>query len=614
MPDFVISIRLQHVCIDRIESDLQMRPGVEDLAARSWSYPWGVVAVQRSRCPGYEPFVDGKGGLAFAVGRPRRIGWTHENEGETAFSEFISELSSAQSPKSLYSELTGMFVLVACSDKGVVLFTDKMGAYPVYRAASVNGDGVVLGTMPEVVSRLAGRDTDYDVVSLAEILVKNSATFPYTTRNGMAELAPGAKHVLQVGTDVVDYRQEHLWAPTEPDRWPSIRSSSDQLVHALRFAGEDITRGSSKVAVTLSGGADSRTVLSCVPAARRAGAITYMDHENRETQTAAAVAAAAAVPHHLARRNPHFYAQLAQLEAKLLGIERGFVHSHGYAIVESPAPFSYDLLLCGWASDTLLKGCYSPLKPLTAVRSWRRPRWLLKCVSQPLCCSWPAYNVVMDMMRSDIREACEDRMRRRLDEIRQWRPSSAAEWYGFYPLSRVQAASYALANARLFSADQLFIHSALIDVACSSRPFGKAANMVARPAFGEVNQSLAKIVNANTGRVDGCSVVGDVVRRACGRLQRRRGMGVLGKSQYPWYTEGSWVDYERLQRYSEVWSAIRMDAVVRMQTFQRVFSCDALREVPCYVDRAGPSFNYTIVKMACAMPIWEANGSPVPVR
>ena len=57
----------------------------------------------------------------------------------------------------------------------------------------------------------------------------------------------------------------------------------------MRAAGSDIAQSVDSIGVTLSGGLDSRAVLAVLPQ-DKVTAITYVTHENYETDTAQAVA------------------------------------------------------------------------------------------------------------------------------------------------------------------------------------------------------------------------------------------------------------------------------------------------------------------------------------
>ena len=596
MPDFTIIIDADHHDTSAVERALRERPGVTDLPVQSWRFLWGSVTVQKARCFGYAPH-EHNGRLYFAVGRPRFVGWRHEAEGPAGFTRQIPSLVHATRPSDVYERLTGMFVLVACDDQCVTVITDRMGVYAVYDARPRIGNRVVLGTFPEAVAEHAGRLTDYDPVSLGEILLRNVATFPHTSRLGMSELSPGTLHQYRIAsTGDVQYSSNTIWLPREPEHWSALRESQDELEAAIRYAGEDLTRGARCVGVTLSGGTDSRTVLAAVPPEKRALAITFADHENKETRTAARIARTASVSHHLAMRDPEFYVHLGNRESRLIGIERGFVNSHGFAAVDSPPPDPLDLILCGHLSDTLLKANYatrarlfrSPARSVRQLRAWFS--------NKPIFFASPAYDQLHAALRPHIQRRGLARVEQRLADLKMIRPITASEWFGFYPLSRCASIHYTLANARLFPSDQLFLHNRILDVAVTARLSHKATRRITTSAFERITGSLADITNSNTG----LAASAGRWRIAWHKLRQRRSRKPpsavrLEGSLYPWYTDGSWVDYGALHRYSKAWHDLSELCAPNAHALDLVLNDSPTRFLT--EDHLPSSFNHTIVRL-----------------
>ena len=184
MNDFLIHFR-QPGDARRLESLLRNRPAVAGHRVVTYEFPWGVVAIQPPAARGYAPLHDAAAGtLTAAVGRPRFMGVEHEQRGATGFNLLVREKLDAEGPKAVSDALTGMFALVECSASGVRVMTDPMAFLPVYVGHDYAGRVVAIGTNLEAVAELAGRRTDFDLVSLADLLVSQYVTFPYTTRRG----------------------------------------------------------------------------------------------------------------------------------------------------------------------------------------------------------------------------------------------------------------------------------------------------------------------------------------------------------------------------------------------------------------------------------------------
>jgi hypothetical protein len=534
------------------------------------------------------------------------MGRSHETLGDDGFARLVADMAGPRTRVQDYENLTGAFAIAGCDADGATLITDPQGFYAVYDATSPDGSRRVLGTVPEMVAETAGRHADYDLVSLAEILVRGVATFPYTSRNGMVELAPGSRHRFRppLAGGAAERQTATLWLPFEPDRWLPLAAARNELIAALRYAGEDITRGSNRVAVTLSGGVDSRTALACVPRERLLLAATFADHENNETRVARAVARTAGVRHHLAWRSPEFYAQLAERETNLLGIERGFINSHGFALSDSPPAEQPDLLVCGERSDTLLKGLYTAFTPSSLFGGLRHPVHFARTSSRPSFARQGIHATLVDILDSRIRQEMESRVNRRLADIAEIRPRSAKEWFCFYPQSRAEQINYSAANARLFPSSLLFGHVRVAAVACSANPLQKALGYIATPAFAAVMGSLADVDNANTGVSPNAGPLSVLYRLGLSSMKRRFGRrhrSMAEASPIPWYTNDSWIDFSQLQQQSPFWAALRTEAIKAADGLDGIFVHSAYRYCSTYRAELGPAFNYSIVKLLNAL-------------
>ena len=240
-----------------------------------------------------------------------------------------------------------------------------------------------------------------------------------------------------------------------------------------------VPRGASHIALTLSGGLDSRLVLALLRP-KVAGAITYATRENRELEVARRVAEAAGIPHHVAWRGEEFYAELMPRADALLGTElRG--ECHGFAIPDNRLDGQFDLIVGGFLSDTLFKGHYlsretkERLRPKSAYAVARQTaaRAARAIGVLPPTRRKPHYfdvaRAMASRLRPEVRDAVAGRQRVRLEQVRRVRPQSHEEWLRFWPTSRADGSYGPQANARLFTADELFMHRRLIELYTASR-------------------------------------------------------------------------------------------------------------------------------------------------
>ena len=146
-----------------------------DLAVEHFEHGWGSISIQQSRCFGYRPYVS-NGHTYFALGRPRIIGVTHELDGPQGFTKALAGWMEVLEAERRYENLTGIFAIGRCGPEGVVLLTDRMGAYSVYAARDHKGQ-VRAMQPPGLVARACGRESDLTRLA-AEIMPALRADVP----------------------------------------------------------------------------------------------------------------------------------------------------------------------------------------------------------------------------------------------------------------------------------------------------------------------------------------------------------------------------------------------------------------------------------------------------
>jgi asparagine synthetase B (glutamine-hydrolysing) len=619
MNDFLIHFR-QPGDARRLEALLRNRPVVAGHRVLTYEFPWGVVAIQPPAARGYTPLYDPAAGtLTAAVGRPRFMGVEHEQRGPAGFNALLAETLRADGPKAASDALTGMFALVECGRSGVRVVTDPMAFLPVYVGHDYAGRVVAVGTHLESVAELAGRKSDFDLVSLADLLVSQYVTFPYTTRRGVTQLGPAALTEFGVGRGggvwPADTRTTTFWQPREPSAADAPRPADleAELEAALRFAAEDVARGASRVALTLSGGLDSRLVLALLAGDKLAGAVTYATRENRELDVARRVARAAGVEHHVAWRGEEFYAELMPRAVALVGTElRG--ESHGFAIVDNGLAGEFDLVVGGFLSDTLFKGHYMSREARQRVRlrsPYYRARHAVARTARALGVLPPArarphyWEVARNMtsrLRPEVRDELAARHRVRLAEVREVRPESAEEWLRFWPGSRCDGGYGPQANTRLFTADELFMHRRLLEVAARIPAHERLEGRLTRRVFPRLYGHLGGIENSSTGVPAGAEAADRF--RLGGARPNGNAARPARPSPHPWNdVQHSWVDYELLQKLSPVWASYRTALAdsPALDVLDGVLQGGARDFVAAYRDEAGFLFNRAAVQVTYAL-------------
>lgn len=598
MSDFILQFG-DSLSAKKTARSLSQRPWLKDRPIHIKVYSWGQLILQEPPGPGYSPYIDGEV-LVGCAGRPRFLRKSQMAKTKDNFcTDLAKQWSDSANAKLLQENLTGIYAVIKSSANKVVILTDPMGGQPVYSAYSQDGRLVAIGTDVETLAMLSDRQQDYDSVSLGELLVYNNISFPFSSRNGITEFQPAAEININLHNYPV-VKERILWIPREPD-FVNPEDLVDNLVDCMRAAGSDIAASAGSIGITLSGGLDSRAVLSLFPR-DQVTAITYVTHENYETDTARAVANQFGCDHIFARRSEDFFCRLLlENGPAILGTERRAM-LHGLCIPEAGLADRFDVILGGQLSDTYLKDHYMP--------KWQREHFrpkapkerlgilLRKILHIPQPVHPPGIGSNMGRYRlekflsSEIRTQVQERRALRLQQVQEIRPKTAEEWARFWPTSRQDDLAHIMGNSKLFPFETLFSHRYITDFATRLLPAERYSGKVASQAFAILYGELGLINDANTGQLPGVKKSSDV-RIAELRTQPR---GTKCWNNVP----NSWFDLVGLQKYAPEWQQKRLE----LEKSEALDVLNPLLDRPAsqlagnYIEELGPTFNQMFFQLA----------------
>ncbi len=607
MSDFAITFDTQADTSATAEM-LSQRPHLSSRQIITKRFPWGSVVVQVAPTAGYAPFTTSSGEFYFCVGRPILRGMAAPRA-EDGFLSAVASRWLDTAADALWHSLSGVFVVGRCDDHGLTLLTDPMGVRPAYVAADERGQLVAAGSHIDTVAQLSGRQTSFDLTSIAELLIFSSVTYPFTTRQGISELPPASISSFSATPSGVRLTTAVVWEPRETE--PS--DSEDfcaELVHAMRVAAHEMTDGVESVGFTLSGGRDSRAILAALPEDKREGAVTFVTRHNRESTIAQKVAAAAGVPHFFAERPVDFYEHLMERTVALQGSEqRG--QAHGLCVPDTQLDQRFDLIVSGQLADTFLKDHFMPgwLRARTVPSALERVRrWLGGGGSRPPAngigtVAWLEHHGSLVHLRPEFVERVRERHANRLAEVARVRPISGAEWVGIWPASRrYSAASHVQGNSRTFASDVLYAHRSIIDVAVRMPLRLRVGGALANQAFQRLYGPLAAIEDANTGLP---ADAGDRAERQAQKQRERSGAAAefrrLSPSDAPWNdVQSSWADMKMMQQRSAYWAALRARLVTSpaLDVIAPVMVRDPREVVGAYQPTMSFATNFMAIQLA----------------
>jgi asparagine synthase (glutamine-hydrolysing) len=249
-------------------------------------------------------------------------------------------------------------IVLVPRENEVHVFTDRMGAFPVYRSSV---DPLCLCSHPDVLADYLaskGSPPEFDLATLAECLATGAAVHPSTYYKTIRQLDAATHFVFSMSVPARDLEKTAYW-PSTPAAEMTLSGAqlADDLANALRTAGK---RRSASVlglnGLLLSGGADSRALLYSAAEPQLVETLTFCDAANPEAAVAGQIAAVANSPHHLLFRSPEHYAHGALETVRITGGMFSIKDAHFHGFLPALQKLGLGNLMTGCYTDYLLKG------------------------------------------------------------------------------------------------------------------------------------------------------------------------------------------------------------------------------------------------------------------
>lgn len=265
----------------------------------------------------------------------------------------------------LNSEFAG--VIYDRTDDEAILFTDRLGARPLYYAEL---DGALLfSTHPNTVLAHPKTDPAVNDDLLVEYLTFERVFGTETPFEPISKLHPGSRLTYDLNSGSMSV--ETYWVPEyEPTAWTYddlVATFSDVYARAV----EERTDPDADSGVLISGGSDSRLLLSELGA----GSTGYHMNErmNTEAKTAKRVCETVGADFRFLERDSEYQKRVLSCISPFLQYTSFFDQAHA-AGFDGVLRSEVDELFCGQYSDTLLSGHYAPTAAVRLpVLGWNVP-------------------------------------------------------------------------------------------------------------------------------------------------------------------------------------------------------------------------------------------------
>jgi asparagine synthetase B (glutamine-hydrolysing) len=416
---------------------------------QTWQGDWGCLVAIGPAYSGCEPFED-TDSLMLVLGGPR----FRQGERLPGESVAVALLQRWQADPSLswFADLVGPYQLV-CIDKPsgrVAFITDVAAFVPAYHSRRPDGNHCV-GSHADAVALATGVAEAVDPVAVADFLRFQTVTVPHTLYAGVRQLPAAAISTLadDDSLDTVCY-----WQPAEPTPAPAWDSAVAALGSLIPANVATMTAGLADVGVLMSGGEDSRVVLSSVPAGVRARAVTVADWMNHEANVARRVAIRLGADWELVTRSPTHYLDHIESSIRLAESHNFFYHAHfnGYPLQIGRARH----WLGGLMADALCKGSHVRKHKRLGIVTGRYPEhWEYRGTDKLL------------PLPPAVAAAVQERRAARNAELATLRPDSWAEWHSLYPASMNTNSTNYFVSRRLFASLEPFADARVVQLSAA---------------------------------------------------------------------------------------------------------------------------------------------------
>ncbi|WP_052748921.1 asparagine synthase-related protein [Arsukibacterium ikkense] len=430
------------------------RPEVEFISGN-----WGCLAYTPNLYHGFKP-LQTEQHILLVIGGPVL---TFTDNG------FLAEPDSDKGSQALYqrwlsgdlqwdTDLSGPFVVVIVDKQQQTLscITDLMMFIPVYQYHKP--EQLLLSTHVDILAQCSGQRTQFDLVSVADFVLNDVITYPYTMYSAIRQCAPAAQQLYRLQQSIkCDVRP--YWQPQENNPYHDIDAAAAALRAGLRHYVSHVVQTSDKVAQFISGGEDSRALSGLLADYGGRDAFVFLDSLNREGEIAQQVAAAYGSSFNLKLRKAGYYLDILPAASKLIGAGHQYMHAHTLGFYQDCKLAQYQAVFGGYLADSLLKAPYANKKGGSRKFPFI-PERVVPGESRTTATKHAFFNAKV-LQQLDARRLAH------MQRIQQIRPQSAHEWFVLWPSTMRVALPNLYCNRRLFRSYEPFMCQQVVKIAAA---------------------------------------------------------------------------------------------------------------------------------------------------
>ena len=256
-------------------------------------------------------------------------------------------------------DLNGGFIVILFDPKckKIHIVTDRCGMNLCFKYES--NDRLLLSSHTDALALAANEERNWDYTSLAEFLRTSKVSFPYTYYKKIEALDFGCIYTIDLSKKEKTLYSKKKYFTFDYKIDPKVTEweLAEELGRAVKKAVEKRTLSFlCSVGVFLSGGLDSRTMLSSIKDKARVKVFCIFDKENNEVRIARKIAETNGVEFIPLQRHFDYYGDHAEVGVKICGGMGDIRGNHFLGFRDTFKEHKIDTLISGKNCDWLFKG------------------------------------------------------------------------------------------------------------------------------------------------------------------------------------------------------------------------------------------------------------------
>lgn len=334
----------------------------------------------------------------------------------------------------------------------ILIFNDKVGFVPIYchqsKDSTSGSDKLILSSHVDILAQSLEKSPSVDTVSVADFLAFQTVTFPFTFYDGIFQLDPSRPKIINATG--VGFSEEWVANDQSPERFDTIRQSSESLYNAVKEAEDQVLAYSGgKLGLLFSGGEDSRALLCSADDPKIFKAYTVCDSHNFEAKIANTVCDKVGCSWSLIQRPPSHYLDNIHKSVRISESHNFFYHAHfnGFSVFNN----KNSIFMGGLSADAFCKGSHvKKFSRFGIVRGFDKDFWQYRGTKNLLDLGPFKTHVVA-------------RRKNRNSEVKAEFSESWQEFHSLYPATMNTNGTNYFVNRRLFRSFEPFADASIFD-------------------------------------------------------------------------------------------------------------------------------------------------------